>query len=160
MALAAAAQIQRTLADLPGVSSVTVAGMTQAWVHSRLASGNDAESSAKPTRRGFCASASQRSSSISVSVSRVSRTEVIAHVRAPMAVSIELDLDTSTEAGPSTYLTGATAAPCGSFDVTFSGAQLVDADADARYLVRVVPLGGQPQPGVVRRLGPLVAPVW
>jgi hypothetical protein len=75
-----------------------------------------------------------------------------------MAVSIELDLDTSTEAGPSTYLTGATAAPCGSFDVTFSSAQLVDAGADARYLVRVVPLGGQPQPGVVRRLGALVAP--
>jgi hypothetical protein len=160
MALAGAAQIQRTLAGLPGVRSVTVQGMTQKWVSSRLASGVDTEVLAGPKRRGSCASAKQSSSAIGVSVSRVSKTEVIAHVRASVAVSIELDLDTSNENGSSSDLVGATVAPCGVFDVTFSRGELGrDADPDSSYLVRVVSLAGPPQPGVTRRLGPLVAPV-
>ena len=143
MALAGAAQIQRTLAGLPGVRSVTVQGMTQQWVSSRLASGVDSRLLAGPRRRGSCASARRSSSADRGAVSRISKTEVIAHVRAPVAVSIELDLDTSNEDGSSSALVGATAAPCGVFDVRFSRAELGrDADPDSRYLVRVVALTG------------------
>ena len=160
MALAGAAQIERTLGGLPGVRSVTVQGMTQQWVSSRLASGVDADVLAGPKRRGSCASARRSSSPLGVTVSRISKTEVIAHVRAAVAVSVELDLDTSTEDGSSSALVGATAAPCGVFDVRFSRAELGrDADPDSRYLVRVVALAGPAQPGVTRPLGALVAPV-
>jgi hypothetical protein len=158
--LAAAAQIQRTLDELPGVRSVAVDGMTRSWVRSRLARGIDASTSSRPGRVGSCARAQRGGSGAGVGVRRISPTEVNVRVRAPRAVSIELDLDSAGEGGTATRdIVGATAAPCGIFDVRFSQGEVTGfGDADSRFLVRVVPLTGSAQPGVIRPLGTLIPP--
>jgi hypothetical protein len=158
--LAAAAQIQRTLDALQGVSSVTVQGLSRKAVRARLARGIDT-GPGHPVAKGTCAEARAGGAHPSVTLERVSPTRVVAHVRAPVNVAVELDIDLSDEGGAAREPIDATAAPCGIHDVTFArGFKLAPgtAVADSRVLVRVTPLAGPAQPGVTRNLSRLIAP--
>jgi hypothetical protein len=148
-ALAGAAQVQRTLAALPGVRSVVVQGLSEAFVRKQLASGADTVTPAR-ARRGTCAAARTPSTATTLAVRRTSNTRIVAHVRAPMPLVLELNLNSSTQEGSSNSSYGATTVPCGIFDVEFSGGALASGGGSP-FEVRAAPLAGPPRPGVTRR---------
>lgn len=113
--LAGAAQIQRTLAALPGVRHVVVWGLSQRTVHSYLRAQGDPGVTA-PTVRGSCAAARARPAPISVTAVLDSRARQVLRVSAAITVSIQFS---SLQYGEFSQIVAATVAPCGIVDVTF-----------------------------------------
>lgn len=153
VALAGAAQVQRTLAALPGVRSVTVNGLSQRAVSEQLARGVDPDP-ARPVASGSCRQARRLGPVAAVATSHPARERDVVRVRAPMAVAVEFDAlnwgQGETESEATIALLRATVVRCGIVDVPLTGTY--ETDGGTRLTVRVTPLAGPARAGIVRGL--------
>jgi hypothetical protein len=152
IALAGAAQIQKTLSALPGVRTVRVWGLSRAAIQAQLLSGRD-PGLTSPVPRASCARARALPGQLGVGISHVSQGAAIVHVRAKAPVAIEFTYGRGPEgAGNPAAILEATATPCGSADVRFPQPRGVRPalELGATFQVRVTPLSGPVVQGVTR----------
>jgi hypothetical protein len=152
IALAGAAQIQKTLSALPGVRTVRVWGLSRAAIQAQLLSGRD-PGLTNPVPRASCALAQALPGQLEVGISHVSQSAAIVHVRAKTPVAIEFTYSRGPEgSGNPAAILEATATPCGSADVRFPQPRGVRGalELGAAFQVRVTPLSGPVVQGVTR----------